>query len=444
MNMHEIMEFLGIYFLGWPLIITCLIVGLVCTIAFNFIQIRYFCSMWRSILRPAEKLQAGADVTPLQAFINTMSANIGNGSLAGMAAAIATGGPGAVFWVAAIGVLLMSVRFAEVYLSIYYGKQSTTSSGLGGPMLYLQYVPGGSVLPTIYAAVMLVMSLIVGNAMQVNTIGLSLNTTWDIPTWITAIVSSVLIFYIVTGGAQRISAASEKIVPLKVIIFFSTSLTILAYHWNQIGSALQLIWHSAFHETAAVGAVLGFSVQQAMRFGTATSIFATESGLGSAAIFFGFTKSKTPMQDSILSMLNAFITTIVCVIIGLCIIVSGTWTTGLTSSQLTIATYQTTFGSLGGLIVTFLSIAFGIGVIVSFAYIVKETWAFLTGGRFSLFINIVYCLVAFAGTLASVKTIFSLVEIFNGAVLFINLYGILCLVPVVAREVSKFRAEKHN
>src|SRR5437899_2901050 len=127
MTMQEFKQILDIYVLGWPLIIGTLSVGIACTIAFNFIQIRYFLNSWKYVFFP-EKQETGTtgkgNVTPFQAFVNTLSANIGNGSLAGMATAIALGGPGSAFWVVVIGIVMMSVRFAEVYLSTYYGAQS--------------------------------------------------------------------------------------------------------------------------------------------------------------------------------------------------------------------------------------------------------------------------------------------------------------------------------
>jgi AGCS family alanine or glycine:cation symporter len=442
-SIAELKQLLDVYFLGWPIIIWTLAVGIFCTIILNFIQIRYFFTSLGLVLKPAprEAEMQGGNVTPIQAFINTLSANIGNGSLAGMATAIAAGGPGAAFWVVVIGIIMMSVRFAEVFLSTHFGAQQRAGvSGLGGPMLYLRAVPGGHVLSKLYAAGVLILALSMGNALQTNTMGLSLQTTWGIQPEVTAVIVFIFLLYIVTGGAQRISKASEAIVPLKVGVFFVSSFIILGYHWSQIVPALGLIWSGAFQPLSVAGGLLGFTVQQAMRFGISRAIFATESGLGTAAILFGFTGSQTPISDAVLSMLSAFISTLVCFVVALCIIVSGAWTSGATSSALTILAYQTVFGWLGGWIVSFLSIAFGMGVIVAFAYIAKESWLFLTGGRYGRVLDVLYCLFAGGGALVAVSVVWYMAEIINAILLIINLVGIVYLIPVVKHGVRAFKA----
>src|SRR5204863_7428892 len=139
-----------------------LAVGTACTIAFGFVQIRYFATSWKALLNSLKGTTSKkGDVTPLQAFLNTLSANLGNGSLAGMATAIHWGGPGAAFWMVIVGLIMMSVRFAEVYLSIFFGAQHTSHSGLGGPMLYLRSVKGGAILAALYGMSCLVFGLIV-------------------------------------------------------------------------------------------------------------------------------------------------------------------------------------------------------------------------------------------------------------------------------------------
>lgn len=447
-DMQKVMDVLDIYFLGWPLIIITLAVGIICTVALNFIQIRYFFTSWKYVFFPEKQTATtSGNVTPIQAFINTLSANIGNGSFGGMATALYAGGPGAAFWVVAIGIIMMAVRFAEVYLSTYTAAlQGKASSGIGGPMLYLRKVPGGTFLPVIYGVIIFIFSLLAGNALQTNTMGLALQTTWNISLQTSAIIFFLFLIYVVTGGSQRISKASEAIVPLKVGTFFLSSIIILCYHWQAIIPSLQLIWKGAFTPLALAGGVIGFSVKQAMRYGISRAIFATESGLGTAGVLFGFTGSKTPVQDGILSMLSAFISTIVCFIIALCIIASGVKLggDGATSSALTIAAYQTVFGTMGGWIATFLSVTFGLGVIVSFAYIAKESWLFLTGGRFGYVVDILYCIVAFVGVLTETTLMWQIVEILNGTMLIINLFGIIYLIPLIIHGVRNFRGQENN
>lgn len=429
---------------GWPLIFYVLAVGVICTISLAFIQFRYFFAAWKYILFPPKpetvpvSMTEKEGMTPLQAFINTLSANLGNGSIAGMATAIYSGGPGAAFWVLIIGFLLMSVRFAEVYLSTYFGSLFPGRVGLGGPMLYLRDVAGGKVLSYCYAILCLFLGLLMGNAIQTNSIRISVAKTWGVSPYVTAAIVFIFVWYVVSGGAARIVRLSARIVPFKVVLFFGSTFVVLGYHYQHLGAALSLIFNSAFHPMAVAGGALGFSVQQAMRFGITRSIFATESGLGTAAILYGSTGSTQAFSVSVMSMLSTFISTMGCFIISLCIIASGMWDSGLNSTALTIAVYQTVFGAFGGWMVTFLSVSFGIGVMVVFAYISRETWLFLLGNNWNKLFGACYCLVAVIGVLTDVQMLWAMSDILIAFMLAINLFGILWLLPVIKKGVAAY------
>lgn len=423
--------------IGWPLMIYVAGASLVFTIAFRAIQFRYFITGWKTILFPPQHAPlAAGDMTPIQAFINTLSASIGNGSLAGMATAIYAGGPGSAFWVVIFGLLLMAVRFAEVYTSTLYGTSTiSNSSTLGGPMLYLKYVIGGNVLSYFYAIFCLFFGLFTGNAMQANSIRLSITTTWGVPPLISAIALLVFVLYVVCGGAPRIIKASDKIVPVKVGVFFIASFIILIFHYAALWQALILIILSAFKPLAFAGGVIGFTVQQAISYGLFRSIVATESGLGTAAILFGFTGSDKPMTSGLMGMIGTFVSTGVCFLVALCIVASGVWDSGLNSTALTIAAYGTVFGMFGGWIVSFLSISFGIGVLVTYAYIVRAAWLFLTNGRFEFVFVLLYSFFCFAGALMTVEIVWDIINIVNAGLLLINLFGLLYLLPRIRKDV---------
>ena len=209
--------------IGWPLFIFVSAVAVLCTIALRFIQVRYFMYAWKQILKPAQETtqEAGksADMTPMQAFINTLSSNLGNGSIAGVATAIYAGGPGAALWLVIFGLLLMAVRFAEAFLSMHYGALAPAGTKLGGPMLYLRQVAGGKALSWIYGLLCLFFGFLGGNSIQTNSIASSLFTTFGITPLVSALVLTLFILYVVFGGASRIVAVSDKIVPVKVIVF---------------------------------------------------------------------------------------------------------------------------------------------------------------------------------------------------------------------------------
>ncbi|HML19665.1 MAG TPA: alanine:cation symporter family protein, partial [Candidatus Dependentiae bacterium] len=176
--------------------------------------------------------------------------NLGNGTIAGMAVALATGGPGAAFWLLIIGMLLMAVRFAEVFLSSYFSAQAPAGTRVGGPMLYLTHVPGGKYLPYAYALICLIYGLLGANGAQTNSIAVSIQKASGISNYIVGIFIFAFVVYVVSGGAERILNASQKIVPIKVGLFAISTIIMLIYHYNAIIPSLNLIISSAFSSTA--------------------------------------------------------------------------------------------------------------------------------------------------------------------------------------------------
>jgi AGCS family alanine or glycine:cation symporter len=329
----------------------------------------------------------------------------------------------------------MAIRFAEVYISTLYATKATDKSALGGPMLYLQDVPGGKFVPYIYAVSCFTFGLLGGNAIQSNSISVSLAATWGIAPLMTAIVLLLFVLYILFGGAQRITQISVSIVPVKVIIFLFSTIAVLLFHYQSLFAALYLIIKSAFGLQAFGAGVVGFSLQQIIAAGMSRSIFATESGLGSAAILFSSTGNDDAVQNGFMGMTSTFISTCVGFIVALCIVVSGVWSTGLDSTALTIAAFDTVFGVYGGWIVSFLSVSFGFGVLVSYAYVARIVWLFLTNNRFEYLFTAIYSFCTFAGAVTAVSVIWDLCSIAIAATLFINLYGLLMLLPKIKTEL---------
>jgi alanine or glycine:cation symporter, AGCS family len=423
------------WLLGLPLIIYAVSVGLFCTVAFRFIQFRLFMRGWRLIFNPGKEQSIKGDMSPMQAFINTLSTNLGNGSVVGSAVAVFCGGPGAGFWVITIGLVLMSIRFAEVYLSTLYGARAPKGTVLGGPMLYLRNVIGGKILAPLYAGTCLIFGLVVGNAMQTHSISWSIQTATGLHENMIAVVISLFVLYVVLGGAGRVVALSNAIVPVKVVVFFTAALAIILFHIKALPAALSLIIQSALSQKALAGGSLGFSVTHAIRHGMNLSITATESGLGTAGILFGYTGDQDPVDSGLLGMISTFVSSLVCFLVVLCIVISGVWDSGLTSAKLTIAAFNTLFGMYGSWIVSFLSISFGLGVLVAYAYICRAAWFSLTNGRFVYTFMAFYTFAAGVGAVIDVNTIWLAIAIMNGAMLVINLFGLLYLMPFVSKQI---------
>lgn len=440
MNLNEVLIQAGEYIWGWPLVIYVLATAVIVTGALGFVQFRYFIDAWKLVIFPDKTSNQQADMTPFQAFLNALSASVGNGSLAGMATALTAGGPGAAFWVFVLGLLSMSLRFAEVYLSLYFPAHMDTN--LGGPMIYLSKVPGKKFLPWVYAFFCMLLGFIVGNGMQSNSIRLGLERLTGAPSLLIACILLGFIGYVMLGGAHRIVKISDAIVPIKVGLFFVSMIFALVYHYASIIPALKIIFASAFSSSAVMGGALGFSVQQAMRYGFARSLNASEAGLGTAGILFGATGSHQPVKNSIMAMLSTFISAnLVCFSLMVLIVASGALDSGLTAIHLTSAAFETVYGRFGTLIVTFLSVTFGLGVLVAYAYITRSCWLFLTGGRYVMAYNILFSIMSFFGALSEVAIIWNSTDLINAGLLAMNLYGILWLLPVIRKGVADYKRQ---
>jgi len=432
---------------GWPMIVFVIVSGVALTVGLYGIQFRAFFVGWKYIIAPEERgLEDEESISPLQAFINALSTSLGNGAIAGMATAIHDGGPGAAFWIFVLGFFTMILRFAEVYASTAFTATSATGVLRGGPMVYLHKVFGGPYLIYVYAFLCFLLSLVSGNAMQCNSIRIGIEgivgQLFEPGVYTTYVIAAglfIFLLYIMFGGAQRIMRVAEAVIPIKVGLFFGASLLLLGYHYTAILPALKTIITAAFTPQALKGATLGFTVQEAIRYGFARGLNAVEAGLGNAGILFGATGSKNPIQSGIMSMITAFISThLVCFLLTLLFVASGVWDSGLTSTALTTAAYETLFGPVASWLVTFLSISFGLGVLIAYAYIGRECWLFLTGGYFSNLYTWLYCAMALLGAIGSVAIVWRALDCIVAGLIIVNVYGLLLLIPKMRPAVRKF------
>jgi AGCS family alanine or glycine:cation symporter len=420
--------------LSTPMLILVFATGAIMTVAFSFVQITYFVRSFRYIFHP-EPAHDGKthNISTIQAFLGALSTSMGNGSLAGMGVAMFEGGPGAAFWLFVLGFFTMVIRFAEIYASTAFTK--TTEYGIrGGPMVYLSRVPGGSVLPYIYAFFALLLAVVTGNAMQCNSMTTGIYKMTALDPYIIATILFVFVLYVVLGGSERIMKFSDALAPIKVVLFLVATLAVLGYFYTEIFAALVLMVRSAFTSQAVIGGVAGHSVMVAINAGVSRTLSATEAGLGNAGILFGAAGNVNPTRSGIMSMASTFISTqVVCFSMMLVFVVSGAWTGSEGGMPMVISAYSTVFPVLGGWIATLLSVMFGMGVLVAYAFVGLECWLFLTHGRWTFLYYVLYCLMAFGGSLVSVKMVFGLIEFITIGLIFCNLYGLLVLLPQMKR-----------
>jgi AGCS family alanine or glycine:cation symporter len=420
---------------GLPLLVFVVATAVIMTCAFNFVQIRYFFTSWRYVFTPEQSATTSdAYITPLQAFVNALSASIGNGSTAGIATAVYYGGPGVGLWIFILGCLMPAVRFAEVYAGTLFIEKGSDGQLRGGPMVYLSKVPGGSVLPGIYAFFCLMLAFFSGNAMQCNSIAQNIKGMTGVDVRISAFILFGFVFYLMVGGARRIMRAAELIIPIKVGLFFLATLVVLFYHYAAIIPAIKLIITAGLTPKAVTGALMGLTVQGAIRYGMARSLNATEVGIGTAALLFGATASTNPKRSGIMSLASAFLSYhMVSAVLVVVLVASGVWNTGLNGTLLTQAAYATAFGAWGKIIVTFLSMTFGMGVLVAYAFMGRECWNYLFKGRLMELYTILYCVACVVGAILGVGPLFDTIDIVVAGLLITNFIGLLYLLPQLRR-----------
>ncbi len=420
-------------------VITLLGTGLLLSFRTGFIQFRKMGTAWKMILKGAfgkqERDQTG-DITPLQALSTALAATVGLGNIAGVATALALGGPGAIFWMWITALVGMATVYGEAMLAIKFRSVAPDGSMAGGPMHYiekgLKNKRFGKMLAVTFAGTGTAACLLsTGCMMQSNSIALSFNTSFGVPFWVSGIGLAVLTGLVTINGIKRIGVVVEKLVPFMIFFFIGASLVILILNFSQIPAQLLLICKSAFQPMAPVGGFAGASMIAAMQFGVSRGVLSNEAGLGSSPIAHGAAKEEDPDQQGILAMNGVFIDTIlVCTMTALVILISGEWTSGLTSTNLAAAAFESVIPH-GHLIVTFSALLFGFSTLLGWSYYGEQCIQYLLGLRIVTFYRFVFILFVFIGAVIKLDLVWSLGTIANACMALPNLVGLIALSGVV-------------
>lgn len=417
---------------SWPIVILIIGAGLIFSFAFNWLQIRYFFTGWKLLLAKNEEQQDKNAISPLQAFINALSASLGNGGLAGMATVLVDGGPGTMFWVFVLGLFSMILRFTEVYAGTL---PLNTDSKYVGPFAYIQKLPFGKFFVYLYALFILIYILVGGNAMQCNSMGLALRQVTGLSLPVIGMLFAVTVLYITAGGARRIMKASQAVIPIKVLLFFSLIIAVIIDHWAQLPDAFRLILANALQWPSLMKGVVAYSLQQAITVGFARALNATEAGVGTAGIFFGATGTKQPFRSAVMSIITAFISTnLVCASLILSLVVTGVWNNGLNSTPLVIAAFAKTFGSWAAPLIAFLTFSFGFGVLVAYSFLGTKIWQFLFGNRGSWIYIALFVAIAFGGTISTVSIVWTSIDVIVAVLVIINVCALLWILPSLKKS----------
>ncbi|MEP6914880.1 MAG: amino acid carrier protein [Acidobacteriota bacterium] len=428
----RIQSFADAVFMPW-VVALLLGTGLFLTLRFRFVQVRRFGDACRAAFVRRGTGGTGA-LTPFQAFMTALAASIGTGNIAGVATAIVSGGPGALFWIWVYGFVAMAIKFGEAVLGVTF-RETRAGAVLSGPMYYLRDGLRSPALAWLFAFVAAVAALTTTPFTQPNSMALVLYTVVGIPKLVSGITIAVLTWLVIIGGIKSIGRVAEKLSPLKVGLYLTGGLIVILFNAARIPAVFRLIVDGAFSMKAAAGGSLGILV--AMRYGIARGIYANEAGYGTAAVAYGTAQSAQPVQQGLNAVMEVFIVSFVTsTISAMTILLTGVWQSGATSSAAVAAGFNTVMPVAGGYIVAFCVFLFGYTTLIGWAYYGEQFFEYILGRKITTPYRWIYCLLIPFGAMGPVTLVWAWGDLMNALQVFPNLIGVVGLSGLVAKAAG--------
>lgn len=447
---------------GVPLIVLILAVGIFLTIRLKGLQISKLLKSVR-LLRANDESGEHGEVSSFAALCTALSATIGTGNIVGVATALVTGGPGAMFWMWIAALLGTATKFAECMLAVKYRTVAEDGHIVGGPFYYIEKGMGEKwrFLAKIFAFFGVGVGLFgIGTFTQVNGIASAVNNFFDPEnnfaavifgrtySWtviITGIILTLCVGLVIIGGLKRISRVAEIVVPFMAVLYVVFALLVVIFNINKVPTAFVEIVKSAFGMRAAAGGALG-AVIISMQKGIARGIFSNEAGLGSAPIAAAAAKTNEPVEQGLIGMLGTVIDTlIICTLTGITIVITGAWDMGLEGVAVTTKAFQSGLpipGNIAGFILMICLVFFAFTTILGWDYYSERCLEYLTNGNLKV-VSVyrwLYILAIFIGPYMTVSAVWTIADIFNGLMAIPNLIALVALSGVVVAEVKRYFA----
>ena len=421
---------------GWPTVGLISVTGLFLMVGLGFMPILRLRYGARMLLTRQEKVAEG-DITPFQALMTSLAATVGTGNIAGVAGAIALGGPGAVFWMWLIAFFGIATKYAEAVLAVHYREVDELGNHVGGPMYYISkgLGPKWAWLGGLFALFGMLAGFGIGNGVQCFEVSSALSGL-GVPREVTAIVLGVLVFAVIIGGVRRISRAASAIVPFMAIAYLIGCVFILLANASKLDTVIELIFSNAFTGKAAASGTL----VQVVLMGFKRGIFSNEAGLGSAPIAHAAARTDDPVRQGTVAMLGTFIDTmVICTLTAFVILVSGVYDGGLSGSELSIAAFnQAVAGS--GWIVTLGLMVFAFTTVLGWSFYGERCTEYLFGVKGILPFRVVWVSVVVIGSLVGDRgVVWGVADTLNGLMAIPNLIGLLLLSGTVFKLTRSYR-----
>ena len=438
---------------GTPLMILMVGVGLYLTVRSGFFQFLGIPTWWKhtvgEVLGGSKSEDSGqkheGELKPFQALSTVLAGTVGSGNIAGVAAAIAIGGPGAVFWMWLIALVGMMTKMAEVTLSVAFRKKTPDGEYFGGPMHYMKEGLGkvGHILAGFYAVALLIMVLADACFVQPNTLATCVNDVFGVPLLISGIVITVLsTIVILTGGVQKIGDFCGKFVMPMILLYIIACLSVIVMHISEVPAAFGMIVKYAFAPAPAVGGFVGSTMSLTMARGASRGIFSNEAGEGTAATVHATAQTDNPAHQGMYGILEVFIDTIlICTLTSLAIICSGVWSCGDTGVVLTFDAFRSTWGFAGIVILCIAVVLFTYSSYLGFFVEFRTCVEYLFGEKAIKFMKWLFLALPIVSVTLEVEQVWDIADMAVGFIVIPNMIALLLLSPKFFEILQGYLAE---
>lgn len=422
-------------------------VGIFLTIRLKGIQFGKFGYIIKNTIGKAFKNSEGeGSISSAKAGLTSIAAVVGTGNIAGVATAVAIGGPGAVFWMWISAIFGMATKFSEITLGIYFREKKDDGTYSGGAMYYIEKGLHSKILAGFFAVMVIIAYFVVGAIVDTNSICISVHAQFGIPTIATGIAFSILTAIVILGGITRIGDVCQWLTPFMCGIYVIAGLAVIVLNIREVPSAIGEIFKGAFTPAGATGGFAGTTFMIMVTKGMARGLFSNEAGLGSSTIIHSSAIVKHPVEQGIWGATEVFVDTLVVAsITGLSIVISGAWKTGLDGAALTMKAFEMALpGNIGSYIVMLSAILFGYSCLISANYYCEKAAEYLFGKHSAIPIRIVWCIFIVIGSIGGLKFVWDLADTCNGLMAIPNLIALLILSPIVVKLTKEYFQQVKN
>ena len=445
---------------GVPAMVCIIGVGLYLSLRTGFIQIRKFGYALKCTIGRMFKKKEASDgaLTPFQAVCTALAATVGTGNIAGVAGAIAIGGPGAVFWMWISALLGMCTKFSEVVLAVHFRERNERGDLVGGPMYYIKNGLGKKWmwLAYLYAAFGVCAVFGTGNATQVNTIITAIDAALlnynvlavnHISTCnlVIGIAIAIVVGLILIGGIKRIGKVTEKLVPIMALLYVVLAVGLICIKFNQVPAVLQSIFQGAFNPRAVTGGIVG-TFFLSLKKGVSRGIFSNEAGLGTGSIAHACADTRKPIKQGMFGIFEVFMDTIVICTMTALVILLGNESIAFgvdAGAELTINGFTTVYGSWVSIFTAVALCCFAFSTIIGWGLYGARCAEFIFGSKIIIPFNVAYSLVAIVGATVDLGLIWGVSDTFNGFMTVPNLIGVFLLSPVIFKLIKEHFAKEN-